>query len=516
MSTTVRTFSRKKKPDAEITDRAAWDEIFQPHLSALPISPLQPSPPIPHPRKIIDDDQESGTSSPQTPPSEIAPRRSSLRRSVSTGTVSPSRRRDVGLARRPPPRPPHQSKKARRSSAVSSGSSSESDDMSRSSEGASDSESSDAAPGSPPRGANTCSQPAPTTISRGASTSALTSAGAATASQSQGPRAKKECPRGGRMRQLTLMACASPPGMGPGRPSLGLSPLPPPTSEAALLSPTALRKAAPRTSRPAPAKSSATARGGGAADHQLSLDLGQRGLHESVTCPVCGMVYLPGAGVDAALHQRFHKRFLTGIDFPAEEIREVVDIELGFAPGARPFVDQDEEERTPGPHHPALEAPPQRPDCKPRRKVVGAALIERIAEGFPPVPQPSGVPPAPSAGPLEEPAAAPKTPILRASGDPPPMVVEQRTPLAATARPARPALPVPRDQPRPALLGVSRVWVHKDHRRAAIATRLLDAARAHFIYGYPAAKEQVAFSQPTPMGRAFATRYLGPGFLVYN
>jgi len=72
-------------------------------------------------------------------------------------------------------------------------------------------------------------------------------------------------------------------------------------------------------------------------------------------------------------------------------------------------------------------------------------------------------------------------------------------------------------QPEPALMGVSRIWVHHDHRRKGIATRLLDSARTHFVYGYTVRKSECAFTQPTRDGHSLAARYLAtPNFLVYK
>ncbi|KAG7249445.1 hypothetical protein CRUP_024046 [Coryphaenoides rupestris] len=71
--------------------------------------------------------------------------------------------------------------------------------------------------------------------------------------------------------------------------------------------------------------------------------------------------------------------------------------------------------------------------------------------------------------------------------------------------------------PENALCGVSRIWVFSLARRKAIATRLLDTVRSTFMYGSVLTKEEIAFSDPTPDGKQFATRYCGtPTFLVYN
>lgn len=71
--------------------------------------------------------------------------------------------------------------------------------------------------------------------------------------------------------------------------------------------------------------------------------------------------------------------------------------------------------------------------------------------------------------------------------------------------------------PEGAICGVSRVWVFSLARRNAIATRMLDTVRSTFTYGSPLTKEEIAFSDPTPEGKLFATKYCNtPTFLVYN
>lgn len=68
------------------------------------------------------------------------------------------------------------------------------------------------------------------------------------------------------------------------------------------------------------------------------------------------------------------------------------------------------------------------------------------------------------------------------------------------------------------LLGISRIWVSKSHRRKAIATTLLDCARSNFFYGIEVPKKMVAFSQPTESGGQLAEQWYGEksGWHVYT
>uniref|UniRef100_A0A8C7KJW2 N-acetyltransferase ESCO acetyl-transferase domain-containing protein n=2 Tax=Salmoninae TaxID=504568 RepID=A0A8C7KJW2_ONCKI len=71
--------------------------------------------------------------------------------------------------------------------------------------------------------------------------------------------------------------------------------------------------------------------------------------------------------------------------------------------------------------------------------------------------------------------------------------------------------------PEPALCGISRIWVFSMMRRTGIASRMIECLRNNFIYGSYLSKEEIAFSDPTPDGKLFATHYCGTSqFLVYN
>ncbi|KAG8009552.1 N-acetyltransferase ESCO1 [Nibea albiflora] len=54
-------------------------------------------------------------------------------------------------------------------------------------------------------------------------------------------------------------------------------------------------------------------------------------------------------------------------------------------------------------------------------------------------------------------------------------------------------------------------------RRQGIASRMLECLRNNFVYGSYLSKDEIAFSDPTPDGKLFATQYFGTSqFLVYN
>lgn len=59
-------------------------------------------------------------------------------------------------------------------------------------------------------------------------------------------------------------------------------------------------------------------------------------------------------------------------------------------------------------------------------------------------------------------------------------------------------------------LGVRLIWVSVESRHRGLATELVDEARKRIIYGSVIPKAEVAFSQPTTEGLAFARSYIYP------
>ena len=70
----------------------------------------------------------------------------------------------------------------------------------------------------------------------------------------------------------------------------------------------------------------------------------------------------------------------------------------------------------------------------------------------------------------------------------------------------------------PTPMGVPRLFVSSAHRRKGIALALLDAAAKSFIYGHELdpAKGEIAFSQPTSMGRTVMEKWGKGGVRIYK
>lgn len=230
-------------------------------------------------------------------------------------------------------------------------------------------------------------------------------------------------------------------------------------------------------------------------DDQLVIDAGQKQFG-ATTCNSCGMLYSTDSPEDNFQHTQFHQRFLDTIKFvgwkkervmaefwdgkiilvlpddpkyatkKAEDVRRIADSELGFqqvnlsSPSAAKtylFINSD-------------------------KMVVGCLVAEPIRQAFRVLVQP------------DKPKDMTKDDFME----------RHRAWCCST-------------MPEKAICGVSRIWVFSLMRRKGIATRLLDTVRGSFMYGSPLTKEEIAFSDPTPEGKLFATKYCEtPRFLVYN
>ncbi|XP_067098445.1 N-acetyltransferase ESCO2 [Osmerus mordax] len=230
-------------------------------------------------------------------------------------------------------------------------------------------------------------------------------------------------------------------------------------------------------------------------DNQLIIDAGQKQFG-ATTCSSCGMIYSADSLEDNYQHTLFHQQLLDSMKFvgwkkervvaefwdgkiiqvlpgdpkfavkKAEQVRRLADSELGF-------------------QQLSLSSPRKAKTylfINTNRMIVGCLVAEHIRQAFRVLAEP----------------AQPKDMTREDFMEP------HRAWCCSSS-------------PEPAILGVSRVWVFSLARRSAIATRMLDTARSTFTYGSPLTKEEIAFSDPTPDGKLFATRYCNtPTFFVYN
>lgn len=65
------------------------------------------------------------------------------------------------------------------------------------------------------------------------------------------------------------------------------------------------------------------------------------------------------------------------------------------------------------------------------------------------------------------------------------------------------------ETPRPAIVGISRIWTATAMRQKGVAMDLLDNVRTRFIYGTDIPKDRIAFSQPTESGCRLMRTFYG-------
>ncbi|XP_068136213.1 N-acetyltransferase ESCO2 isoform X2 [Hyperolius riggenbachi] len=233
----------------------------------------------------------------------------------------------------------------------------------------------------------------------------------------------------------------------------------------------------------------------GKAEDQLIIDAGQKHFGP-VVCSTCGMIYSAASLEDEAQHIQYHQRLLESIRYvgwkkervvaefwdgrilmicpddpkyavkKTEEVRELVDTELGFQQTSLHFPSKTKTFLF----------------VSNDKKIVGCLIAEPIKQAFRVIPEPAVESASQNQDALERHRA------WRCSSD-----------------------------PEPALCGISRIWVFALMRRKGIASRLVDAVRSSFIFGSHLTTDEMAFSDPTPDGKLFASTYCRvPDFLVYN
>ncbi|NWX47863.1 ESCO1 acetyltransferase, partial [Steatornis caripensis] len=231
-------------------------------------------------------------------------------------------------------------------------------------------------------------------------------------------------------------------------------------------------------------------------DKQMIIDAGQKRFG-AISCNICGMLYTASNPEDETQHLLFHNQFISAVkyvgwkkerilaEYPdgkiimvlpddpkyalkkVEEIREMVDNDLGFQQTPLMcysrtktllFISND-------------------------KKVIGCLIAEHIQWGY---------------RVIEE-----KVPEVSSENEK--VIFERQKAWCCST------------SPEPAICGISRIWVFSMMRRKKIASRMIECLRSNFIYGSYLSKEEIAFSDPTPDGKLFATQYCGTGqFLVYN
>ena len=229
---------------------------------------------------------------------------------------------------------------------------------------------------------------------------------------------------------------------------------------------------------------------------QMRIDLGgeiQR------TCKGCGMEYIPSHEEDAALHKSFHGLNIDG-----------VDLGKGFVKDARVLDRLDEGD--------SVVVVDGRSSASIRRRVRKVLDVVKTDLGAVEIEDdklwgPQGKSHTKTKGKTSG-ITAEETPkvFLYCLGDKcVGLCLAERIGTASKVVATAPDYPkgslATEPSVAPMLLGISRIWTSKSHRRKGIASVLLDSARLHYFYGIEVPKKMVAFSQPTESGSQLAERW---------
>lgn len=232
---------------------------------------------------------------------------------------------------------------------------------------------------------------------------------------------------------------------------------------------------------------------------QTYLDLGQRDFGKRTICSTCGMLYVHGLNEDAQQHSRICLAYMKGIPFDMSQARVVDSNSVGSIVEVRGFGTRccvlarhifmlsvsSQTKRTS-----SLISYQIRPtdSYALRTKVKCVRDIVDRDLGFVPSDD-----------------SAPRTAYL--------YIVNKRVVGMATAEVIQRAFVLQNSlerslQPQKAMIGVHQLWVHAKFRKQGVATRLVDAVRANFVFGLTVPKEMLAFSSPTEAGSRFARNYV--------
>ena len=295
---------------------------------------------------------------------------------------------------------------------------------------------------------------------------------------------------------------------------------------------------------------------------QAILDLGQRNIH--TTCAVCGMFYAPGDDGDRRAHARYHEAYELGVPYAPRPPDRLIVREVNYGEDLILRVTSAGEKMQPRkaglPSSSSSSSSPSSSSSS--SATVPPALGERARQVREMMDKSLGAASAASAaaggdtlflylsggrfvgcvaaerirrarrvmGAQEEEEESVTMEDVGAAAIPPNTTTTAAANNAKTTSKESLLLSLPSSQSsedkgflqvsgqlEAASIGISRMWVLPGHRRKGIARALVDCARSHLVFAHIPPRSAVAFSAPTPAGRAFARRYTQQDdFYVYT
>nr|KAJ0227510.1 hypothetical protein LSAT_V11C100023370 [Lactuca sativa] len=226
---------------------------------------------------------------------------------------------------------------------------------------------------------------------------------------------------------------------------------------------------------------------------QFHLDLGQSDflLH---TCKTCGFKFAPGDEEDTKVHKEFHKSCTHGIQFKVEEVIKMMEMELGdgwiFHKHCKVYLYISSQ------------------------RVAGCLVAEPINKAYPLVSNSDQNHDVTTT--LKK--VKKSTPATLQFGS----ISFQREIIKKDKNQRNSndtllgAIICEKDS-IPAVCGIRAIWVTPSNRRKHIATHLLEATRKSFSSDVILEHSDLAFSQPTNVGKLLASSYTNTkSFLVYT
>ncbi|KAJ5766466.1 uncharacterized protein N7511_004082 [Penicillium nucicola] len=230
---------------------------------------------------------------------------------------------------------------------------------------------------------------------------------------------------------------------------------------------------------------------------QMQIDLGN---DTRKTCATCGMEYIPSNTEDAALHKKFHEMNATGIDlgkaFMRANASRWVYEATRFDEGYVVIVDRKASPSAKNQAKKVLEVV--------NRELSSPEIDDETLWGQ--IEQPKHL----QDGPTEKVDRYRVFLHMKDSRCVGLCLTEriwESRPVAKDLNGTHGSSVSVRDELRPAIVGVSRIWTSGSSRRKGIALDLLDCVVINFIYGMEISKAQIAFSQPTESGKRLAHKF---------
>ncbi|KAI3471755.1 hypothetical protein Pfo_028408 [Paulownia fortunei] len=252
---------------------------------------------------------------------------------------------------------------------------------------------------------------------------------------------------------------------------------------------------------------------------QLHLEVGQSNFLWR-TCTTCGFKYAPGVEGDEKVHKTFHKNYTHGIPFKGWRSERIIDalergriilVQDGDPPAqqnkVQDFVHIMEMELGMGGYLISIVYL-----FISSQRISGCLVAEPIKKAYRIL--------SSSMGELCNVSAKEKrrnSTILQFGGVSLQREIIKRDFVQSPEEGSHDGVILCEDEAVPALCGIRAIWVTPSNRRKHIASNLLDAARKSFCTDMILNHSQLAFSQPTSLGKALISSFTRTSsFLVYT